>query len=203
MMAHILDDAATLSSLRDEINPVVAEGIQGLEYRLEQRCPRLVAIANETLRLTASSSTIRGVQRTTYLDGKLLRAGAQILIPYRLAHFDSEVFGKNPEVFQAERFLEAKNLGKSPTFRPFGGGKSYCPGRFFARREVYTFVALALHRFDITINAVKRGGFPARASTSVVPRMDLKKFSLAVVDPVKGDDLIIDLQKRERSELPT
>lgn len=36
-------------------------------------------------------------------------------------------------------------------FRPFGGGATLCPGRFLAKREVLTCVALAVGRFDLAL----------------------------------------------------
>lgn len=51
--------------------------------------------------------------------------------------------------FDANRFLANTGLSKSPSFRPFGGGTTYCAGRHVARRELLTFVALMVYRYDI------------------------------------------------------
>ena len=151
MMAEILYRPTLLDTLRHEVDPVVGEGFPNLEYRLEQQCPHLRAVFLEILRLTASSSTLRGVVSTTELGDKILRGGTTILIPYRQLHLDAEVFGEDLESFDPDCFLNIPGLSKSHSFRPFGGGKTYCSGRFLAEREVLTFVALAISRFDIDV----------------------------------------------------
>ena len=196
-MAYILYDQRLLSTLRDEISPAISENSLGLEYRLEQGCPRLRAVYHEVLRLTASSSTVRGIQCATEIGDKVLGAGANILIPYRQLHLNPEIFGSNADQFDPERFLRNGNLSKNPSFRPFGGGRTYCPGRYLAEREILTFVALALHRFDIRITASKSyDDEKARNVLPKFPRIDNKKFCLGIMEPIKGDDLILDITRR-------
>ena len=189
-MAYILYDPRLLAILRDEISPAVSENTPGLEYRLEQECPRLRAVYHEVLRLTASSSTVRGIQCRTEIGDRILAAGANILIPYRQLHLNPEIFGKNADQFDPERFLRNKTLSKNPSFRPFGGGRTYCPGRYLAEREILTFVALALHRFEIGITTRKFCG------EIRFPRIDREKFCLGIMEPMKGEDLIIDVTRR-------
>ena len=197
MMAYILYDQTLLSTLRDETSPAVSENSPGLEYRLEQGCPRLRAVYHEVLRLTASSSTVRGIQSVTEVGDKVLGAGANILIPYRRLHLNQDIFGSNADQFDPERFLRNSNLSKSPSFRPFGGGRTYCPGRYLAEREILTFVALALHRFDIRITASRsHHGDKARNVIPRFPRIDKKKFCLGIMEPIEGDDLILDIMRR-------
>lgn len=124
-------------------------GSDALENRFEQQCPRLKAVYLEILRLTASSSTVRDIRSPTEIGGKTLQPGANILVPYRQLHINPDIFGTNADQFDADRFLHDPDLSKNPSFRPFGGGKTYYPGRYLAAREILTFVALALHRFDI------------------------------------------------------
>ena len=197
MMAYILSNPTLLTTLQNEVSPAISEGTSGLEYRLEQHCPRLRAVYLEILRLSSSSSTVRGVMQPTDIGNKTLKTGASILIPNRRLHLNPEIFGENAEHFDPERFLRDPSLSKNPNFRPFGGGKTYCPGRYLAEREILTFVALAIHRFDIRIAT----GTPAHACKTEValpdfPRIDKKKFCLGIMEPVKGDDMIIDIRPR-------
>lgn len=116
---------------------MVNEGTTDLESRLE-RCPRLEAVFNEVVRLTSSSSSIRNVTSLTEIGGKLLHKGTKVLIPYRQLHLNEDIFGADLLHFNAERFFTNKELARSSSYRPFGGGVTYCPGRFLARREVIT-----------------------------------------------------------------
>lgn len=45
-----------------------------------------------------------------------------IMIPSRELHINEAVFGAKPLDFDAERFLNDKQLAKDPSFKPFGGG---------------------------------------------------------------------------------
>lgn len=101
-------------------------------------------------------------------------------MPYRQLHFDEAVFGPQVREFRPERFLD-KDIARSPSFKPFGGGITYCSGRFIAKREVLAFVAVVLHRYDIEL----------KDSSTVLPRLDDKKPTLGVIGPVKGDETIV------------
>ncbi|MCJ1268396.1 hypothetical protein MMC22_008284 [Lobaria immixta] len=59
---------------------------------------------------------------------------------------------KDAQEFKLIRFLGVANAGlaKGKSYRPFGGGSTYCPGRFGAKQEVFMFVATVLARFDIS-----------------------------------------------------
>jgi len=194
MMAFILYDPSLLATLRQEISPTIADGSPGLEYRLEQQCPRLKAVYHEVLRLTVSSATVRGILATTSVGEKVLKSGANILIPYRQLHLNPDVFGTNAQQFHPDRFLQNKNLAKNPSFRPFGGGKTYCPGRYLAEREILTFVALAIHRFEIDF--AKGRGKREEGLLPEFPRLNTEKFCLGIMEPIKGDDLILDVKNR-------
>ncbi|KAL8720936.1 MAG: hypothetical protein Q9181_007815 [Wetmoreana brouardii] len=140
-MAYIVDDRTLLTPIHGEVDPAVSQGLAGLESRLEN-CPRLVAVHHEVLHLHTASASVRSVAAPTNLGDVVLAPGAKVLLPYRQLHFEASVFGPNVDAFEAERFLAKSDLSKSPSFRPFGGGTTYCPGRHVARRELLTFAAL-------------------------------------------------------------
>lgn len=181
-MAHVLFDPPLLAALRAEISPVLAEGTANLESKLE-RMPLLEAVYLEALRLSSSSGTIRKVRYTTELGNMTFQRGANVLIPYRQLHRNESAFGANPGQFDPRRFLDNKDLKRSPSFKPFGGGTTYCPGRFLARNEVMSFLAVLLHRFDVSLAPNQR-----------FPRMNTKNFSLALMDPEVGEDLIVNVK---------
>ena len=192
MMAHLMSRRGLLAALREQISPVVRVGTCGLEYRLEQQFSRLKAIYLEVLRLSASSSTLRGVILTTEVGDQILKRDARILIPYRQLHMNPDTFGEDADRFNPDRFLPNKFLSRNPSFRPFGVGKTYCPGCYLAEREVLTFIALAITHFDIDL--VEAGS--ALSQNRGFPRIDKKKFCLGIMEPVKGDDLILDIKER-------
>jgi cytochrome P450 len=155
---------------------------------LLSNCPRLDALWNEALRVYSNIAVFRDVVTPFTLGGKNLHCGDSILSPFRHFNLDTSVFGEYPLEFHAERFLERKALTKAKTWRPFGGGATYCPGRFVARQEVYAFVALAIHRFHLTVD-------PA-THAQPFPMPDRKRPSLGAISPIPGSDLIVNVTRR-------
>ncbi len=200
-MAYILFDPVLLAALRSEIDPIFAAGTANLASRLES-CPLLEAVYLESLRLTSSSGTIRKVRHATDMGGMSLQPGQNIMIPYRELHYNESVFGPNPDQFRPGRFLDNKDLKRSPSYKPFGGGTTYCPGRFLARGEVLVFVATLIHRFEVLLalgctSSAKK--VPDSTLAQRLPRMHTEKIALALMDPVVGDDLLLNIQVRTPS----
>ena len=98
--------------------------------------------------------------------------------------FDRGVFGEDAEAFNPSRFLNDGKLNNSLSFRPFGGGATYCPGRFLAKAEVLTFVALVICRFDLEL----AGNEGEEAS---MPRMEIRRPCLGIMGPEKGGDVLL------------
>lgn len=164
-------------AIRKEIALTVRDNGSEIEIAGLLQCKFLDAAFQETLRLTSGASSARTVIAPTQLTNSILQKDAKLLMPYRQLHFDEEAFGPQVKDFRPERFLDEKGVGRSPYFKPFGGGITYCSGRFIAKREVYAFVALALHRYDIDLEDPHRG----------IPRLDEEKPTLGVLGPRKGD----------------
>jgi cytochrome P450 len=142
-MTYLVYDDELYAAIKAEVNHAVSKGSVGLEARIES-CQHLIAVYNEALRLNTSSASVRAVAQPTDLRDVTLNPGATVLAPYRQLHFDETVFGESADTFDADRFLFNNDLAKSPSFRPFGGGTTYCAGRHVAKREVLTFVAYCL-----------------------------------------------------------
>lgn len=151
-----------------------------------ERLPHLNSLYNEVLRLTASSSSVRTVSSTTDLGGKSLRAGTKVSIPYRQVHFNEEVFGRDAKELDPDRFLKNKELARSSSYRPFGGGTTYCPGRFLAKKEVLAFVALALGRFEVFLEGGRAQAFP---------RLEERKPCLGIMGPRSGEDVRVRVRR--------
>ncbi|KAJ4405282.1 hypothetical protein N0V82_010344 [Gnomoniopsis sp. IMI 355080] len=208
MLAHLLHgDEAILAAVRDEMNPALSVCSSSGELKVNmahlldtERCPLLSSVYEETIRFTNDALGVRLVQHETRLgnSGMLLRAGRMLLMPYRQMHFDEGIFGSNADKFDAMRFMPPPMgntkgekyvpLSKNSSFRPFGGGNGFCPGRFLARREVYMFAALFLFRFDVRL-----GG--KTESKRAFPKMDVATRTGGILRPIPGDDLILEVRQ--------
>jgi cytochrome P450 len=192
-MAHLIYEDALYEAVRAEVDNAISEGPIGLETRIES-CQQLVAVYNEVLRLITASASVREVAKPTDLGHVTLSPGATVLAPYRQLHFDKTVFGENADTFDPDRFLLNRDLAKSPSFRPFGGGTTYCAGRHIAKREVLTFVALAIHRYNIALIA-EESGMPM----GTFPRADIKKPTLGVLPPIDAADVFVMVSRKTQS----
>ena len=131
----------------------------------------LQSIWTETLRLFTDVLVTRNVTEPTTLpldeDGKTLikmESGDNVIAPSWISQHDPRTWTGGevpPDVFYAERFLVAdpENLGQqifsmtgtTGKFFPFGGGRTICPGRVFAKQEGIGALAMALLRFDFEV----------------------------------------------------
>jgi cytochrome P450 len=182
MLVYILDDEAMFTDAQAEAKrcAAISNDPSSIVNHLE-KSPVMLSVWHEALRFCTSAITIRDVARETQIGNKTLKAGARVIIPYKQMLRDPDAFGHDAEVFRPARFLENKDLVKSPSFRPFGGGTTYCPGRFLAKKEVLLFVALVLARFDVR----------KRDRQGVIPRLEEKRPCLGVLSARDGDDLLI------------
>lgn len=95
----------------------------------------------------------------------LLRAGTSVLVPFSL-HFTDPAYWPDPDIFEPRRHIvqadeKSNNEGVEDTgtsgqrraefgtLRPFGGGRSLCPGRSYAEKEVLAGVSAILLLWNI------------------------------------------------------
>lgn len=149
-------------------------------------CPEVDAIWHETLRMSGWAASVRLITKDTVIGNKRMRQGNRVMVPHRLLHFDESVFGEATHQFRTDRWLNNKDLPRSPSFRPFGAGKTMCSGRFLARFSVTTFVATLLHRFDIELVGNPR-----------LPRADEGRPVLGTMSIRAGDDFKVRLIPRK------
>jgi len=185
-LAHLLFDEVLLESIKDETKGALqADGTLNMAFLLEH-CPLLSSFYEEILRISNDPIGTRIVVQPVTIGNKTLLPGHKILMPYRQMHYDPAVFGSNVSEFDPKRFLNNKNLARSTSYRPFGGAATHCPGRFLARREIYMFVVLTIHRFDISLAEGKAAKFP---------RLDETIPSGGILTPVEGDGVTIKLKR--------
>jgi len=118
------------------------------------------------------------------IGGKKLRTGDTVLGPFRQFHLNRGIFGTDAQNFNPRRFLENKALPRTKGYAPFGGGHTYCPGRLFAQREIYLFVAMTLWRFELEL----------QNKTQRMPTVDKNTPSAAAMSA--GEDLLVNLRPR-------
>jgi cytochrome P450 len=192
MLAYMLHHPELLAAIRAEVaDATSAASPTACADQLSTTCPLLVALYHEILRLVTSSVSVRNVATDVTVGGKLLRKGGRIIIPYRQMLFNRDVFGADAGEFNVERFLANKSLASNPSFRPYGGGTTYCPGRFLAKTEVLSAVAVAAARFDMELVTE---GYQGRGVG--FPLLEMKKPCLGIMGPVDGDDVVVRVRIR-------
>ncbi|KAG6990987.1 hypothetical protein G7Y79_00059g091720 [Physcia stellaris] len=201
IMAHLLHRPALLETIKEETAPGVVDDAPNIPYLLES-CPRLEAVYHEVLRLQMSNSLMRHVTVPTSIGGKILQENRNVLMPYRLLHYDKEVWGANASSFDPDRFLLRKELARDPNYRPFGGGQHMCPGRFVAKQAIFAFVALTFSRFEMCLQCDEKAGSQELddewACNRRFPRAEDLKPGLATLGPREGDDVLVRCSPRIR-----
>ena len=115
----------------------------------------------------------------------MLPEGSRVIIPFRQLHIDEDAYGSDADNFNPERFVRSKTLVHSASYRPFGGGVSYCPGRFLAKQEVVLFIALVVARFDVKV-----------AGNGHFPQMNDMKPTTGLMSPRDGEDVLLELRPK-------
>ncbi|KAH9905725.1 cytochrome P450 [Xylariomycetidae sp. FL2044] len=190
VIAHLLYDEALLAAVKQETEQAWPGGELDIKH-LCANCPQLESLFHEALRLNGGAMVSRVVLRETVVGGKTLSPGNAVLMPSRQLHTNEDVWGDTVRDFDPARFLgKKKSLARHSSFRPFGGGATYCPGRVLAKEEVYGFVAILLHRFDIKL-ATRYGEKPP------FPRLNDTTPALGITGPLKSMDVMVDVTLRK------
>ena len=166
ILMHILDpngDKTVLPRLMKEIE--TAQGADGkLDINTLIGLPLLQSIFQEVLRLYTDVLVVRDIRDDLVVpleDGRevLMRKGSMAMMPTWVAGHDEERWADPPSSqFCADRFLKTDEktgevafslTGTAGRLFPFGGGRSICPGRVFAKQEVFAAVAMTLLHFEV------------------------------------------------------
>ncbi|KAI8949247.1 cytochrome P450 [Xylaria longipes] len=184
LLIHLLYDESLLENVRIETEAAWKSEHLDIKH-LCSNSPNLDAIFNEVLRLNNTAAAIRIASKATTIGGKLLPSGSTVVLPFRQLHINQEVWGPDVYNFNPTRFLKNKSLTRNPSFRPFGGGSTLCPGQTLARQEIFGFIAILLHRFNLRLvqsTPLKKPPFP---------RLNSKVPSFGLNGPVKGTDILV------------
>ena len=187
MTGFLLLDPPLIAKVREELQSSFREDGTLDIPSLQSQTTYLTALFHESMRVSNSSSSARYITTDTQIGPYTLKAGRRLLIPYRQLHLNKAVFGENAAEFNIDRFLNDKKLSSHPSYRPFGGGATYCPGRFLAKQEIFMALAYLLCRYDVQLLPGKEQKFP---------RMDELKPGIGIIGPIDGDDLIVRVTRK-------
>ena len=134
ILGCIVFDKALLAAVESEANLCFRDDKVDIQHL--RHSPTLESVYNETLRLVNGAISARKVIAPTEIGGKTLSKGNSIPMSHRQFHFIKDVFGDDVEAFNPDRILNNKELLHNSSFRPYGGGSTYCPGRFLADQEI-------------------------------------------------------------------
>lgn len=173
----------------------------------------LQSIWTETLRLFTDVLVTRNLSADTLLpldeDEKTfiqMKKGDNVFAPSWIGHHDPRSWtdGKAPpDVFYADRFMvsDPENSGQqifslsgtNAKFFPFGGGRTICPGRVFAKQEALGALAMVLLRFEFEVlGFVDKDGKPMNG---MIGPADQYPGAGALVP---GGDMKVRMRRRER-----
>ncbi|KAK4161120.1 cytochrome P450 [Cladorrhinum sp. PSN259] len=194
LITEMLHDQELLDAIITETEaawfPTGPDGALELNTKhLAMRSPNMDSLFNEMLRSRNGATALRHLTRDTVVGGKMLKKGDNVVVPFKQLHTNEKVWGPTVSEFNPKRFKEKKTLARHPSFRPWGGGASQCVGKHVAKEEVFGFIAVLFHRFDVKL-APQHSGEPAQP----FPRINDTIPSLGINGPMKGEDTIIELR---------
>ncbi|KAL1966180.1 hypothetical protein VTN77DRAFT_4732 [Rasamsonia byssochlamydoides] len=190
MFSHMLCNPTLLEAVKKETDACCTDDGSCDLDKLLTSCPHLQAVWYEVLRLYNASTAVRTAVQDCTIGGKIIHKGNQIFGPVRNFQLNSQFFGANPTEFNAYRFIENPTMVRSKGYFPFGGGHTYCPGRFFAEREIYMFVGLTLRRFEIQVSTPEG----VAIENPQVPPININMPAPAALHPTR--DLYVTFRKR-------
>jgi hypothetical protein len=194
MLFHVYSDPVVLKDCREEVLKIVKQkdGVNVIDVDdVKTSCPVLLSTFREVLRYRFMGVSTRVVMEDTLLDGKyMLKKGSALMIPGKVQHSDTSVWGPTVAEFDHRRFVRQPGSPRpnSIAFRAFGGGHVLCPGRHFASTEVLAFAALAIARLDMA---------PATGKW-VAPKTDNAAMSASLPQP--DTDVSVQIERRDEGK---
>jgi cytochrome P450 len=174
--------------------------------------PLIQSIWTETLRLSTDVLVTRNLAEDTTLplndEGNTfikMKKGDSVFAPCWISQHDPKTWFDHrapPEVFYADRFLTPdpedpgqlifSMTGTNGKFFPFGGGRTICPGRVFAKQEGLGALAMILLRFEFEVL-----GFMDKAGNTIdhFPGFADQYPGSGALTP--GGDLKVKIRRRE------
>ncbi|MGR9116374.1 MAG: cytochrome P450 [Gammaproteobacteria bacterium] len=135
------------AKLRNELDRVLSGKTPGHEDL--DRLIYTKAVLSEALRFRPPAGVlIRRLNTDTVVQNYALKSGSLAMMSIYNIHHHPALWEK-PELFNPDRFLEAKHSKYS--FIPFGTGSRFCIGNHFALLETTLLLAMIAQRFDFEL----------------------------------------------------
>ncbi|XP_071539294.1 LOW QUALITY PROTEIN: probable cytochrome P450 49a1 [Panulirus ornatus] len=137
--------------LQEELDNVLGDHQGPLTPKHLAQLSYLKAVIKESLRIfPLTIGVARTLDRDVVLSGYLVPKGWLVFTLSMLSGWDEKYFPQ-ADKFIPERWLRHKPLGPIHPYAslPFGTGTRMCIGRRIAEQEMYTFLARAMHRFNV------------------------------------------------------
>jgi hypothetical protein len=172
LLCHLLSpsNSSLLAQIQTEVDAARLPGGK-IDMPTLLAAPYLTSAFNETLRHYVDVLVTRELKADMVIENHFLPAGDVVMAPIFLAHHDGQEWNAQPSPYGAKggvmppenvwfgkRFLKIdEKTGKAALstreaagkFIPWGGGAQICPGRVFAKQEVFAAVATFLGRFEV------------------------------------------------------
>ncbi|KAI3665534.1 hypothetical protein L6452_44161 [Arctium lappa] len=136
--------------VRAEVRQVCNGGSPSVEHL--SKLSVLNMVINESLRLYPPASVL---PRMAFEDIKLgdlhIPKGLSIWIPVLAIHHSEEIWGKDVNEFNPNRFA-SKSFSHGRHFMPFAAGPRNCVGQSFALMEAKIILAMLISKFKFTIS---------------------------------------------------
>mgnify|MGYP001043158865 FL=1 len=154
---YILRDKQALETIKQEMDTHILDD-NWIQPEQLDACVYLESAINETLRLVGAPFMTRKCIRQAEVhlqDGRTITVKPNETLAWfgAVSHYDDRMF-PNADKFIFDRFLNRK-ADTVPGYMPFGAGKSICPGRFFAKYEIKTCVAVLLRYMEYKLENVE------------------------------------------------
>ncbi|KAK7614149.1 cytochrome P450 [Phyllosticta paracitricarpa] len=157
-LCHVFADPSLLQEMRQDVAPAVERKDDKAVVNIDAariRCPLLQSTFRELLRLYEPTSSWRTVLEDTRLDQYLVKKGSLILLEGGLLHTKPAIWGADALDFNPRRFIDSPSGTRADgtpvhpaSFRGFGGGNVYCPGRNVAHVEMFALMVVLVVGFE-------------------------------------------------------
>ncbi|KAK3035221.1 hypothetical protein RJ639_033855 [Escallonia herrerae] len=136
--------------VRDELNRVCNGAVPSVDHL--SKLTLLNMVINESLRLYPPASVLPRIAFEDYKLGDLhIPKGLSIWIPVLAIHHNEEIWGKDVNEFNPDRFA-SKSSAPGRHFIPFAAGPRNCVGQAFAMMEAKIILAMLISRFSFIIS---------------------------------------------------